>query len=104
FALHDLDLPVADSRTVAVTTLVVCGLYLVLALEAGGSRKRSAVVGGMCAVLGSFYVIALLLPVTQAFFELTLPSPGMVATAIVASLASIGALTLCGYSLRPDPG
>ena len=62
FALHDLDLSVADSRTVALTTLVVCGLYLVLALEAGGSLKRSALVGGMCAVMGGLYVLALLLP------------------------------------------
>jgi len=103
FALHDLDLSVPDSRTVALTTLVVCGLYLVLALEAGGSRKRSALVGGLCAVMGGFYVVALLLPATRTFFELTVPSPGMVATAILAGSASIGALALCGYSLRTGP-
>jgi len=100
FALHDLDLSVADSRTVALTTLVMSGLYLVLALEAGGSRKRSALVGGMCAVMGGLYVLALLLPASRSFFALTVPSPGMVATAILASSASIGALALCGYSLR----
>ncbi len=103
FALHDLDLSVGDSRTVALTTLVVCGLYLVLALEAGGSRKRSALVGGMCAVMAALYVLALMLPFTRTFFELTVPSPGMVAVAILASLGSIGALALCGYSLRTDP-
>ena len=103
FALHDLDLSVADSRTVALTTLVVCGLYLVLALEAGGSLKRSALVGGMCAVMGGFYVLALLLPATRTFFALTVPSPAMVATAILAGSASIGALALCGYSLRAGP-
>ena len=103
FALHDLDLSVADSRTVALTTLVVCGLYLVLALEAGGSRKRSALVGGMCAVMGALYLVALLLPATRSFFALTVPSPGMVAIAILAGLTSIGALALCGYSLRPGP-
>jgi cation-transporting P-type ATPase E len=103
FALHDLDLSVGDSRTVALTTLVVCGLYLVLALEAGGSRKRSALVGGMCAVMGGLYVVALLLPATRSFFALTVPTPGMVATAILAGSASIGALALCGYSLRAGP-
>jgi magnesium-transporting ATPase (P-type) len=103
FALHDLDLSVADSRTVALTTLVMSGLYLVLALEAGGSRKRSALVGGMCAVMGGLYVVALLLPATRSFFELTVPSAGMVATALLASSASIGALALCGYSLRAGP-
>ncbi len=45
FALHDLDLAVADARTVAVTILVACGLYLVMALEAEGSRRRSTLVG-----------------------------------------------------------
>jgi cation-transporting P-type ATPase E len=103
FALHDLDLSVGDSRTVALTTLVVCGLYLVLALEAGGSRKRSALVGGMCAAMGGLYVLILALPATRTFFELTVPSPGMVATAILAGSASIGALALCGYSLRTGP-
>ena len=58
FALHDLDLSVADARTVALTTLVACGLYLVLALEAGGSRKRSTLVAGMCAVMGGLYVLS----------------------------------------------
>ena len=104
FALHDLDLSVADSRTVALTTLVVCGLYLVLALEAGGSRRRSALVGGMCAVMGGLYLVALVLPATRSFFALTVPSPGMAAIAILAGAASIGALALCGYSLRPGAG
>jgi magnesium-transporting ATPase (P-type) len=43
FGLHDLDLSVSDARTVAVTILVACGLYLVIALEAEGSRHRSTV-------------------------------------------------------------
>jgi cation-transporting ATPase E len=103
FALHDLDLSVGDSRTVALTTLVVCGLYLVLALEAGGSRTRSALVGGMCAVMGGLYVLALVLPATRTFFALTVPSPGMVAISILAGSTSIGALALCGYSLRTGP-
>ena len=103
FALHDLDLSVGDSRTVALTTLVVCGLYLVLALEAGGSRTRSALVGGMCAVMGALYVLALVLPAARTFFELTVPSPGMVAISILAGSASIAALALCGYSLRTGP-
>ncbi|MGH2876604.1 MAG: HAD-IC family P-type ATPase, partial [Solirubrobacteraceae bacterium] len=49
FALHDLDLPVEQARTAGLTTLIVGGLYLVMALEAGGSRTRSTLVAGMCA-------------------------------------------------------
>ena len=62
FALHDLDLSVADSRTVALTTLVASGLYLVMALEAGGSRRRSTLVAVMCAVMAALYVGALAAP------------------------------------------
>jgi cation-transporting ATPase E len=103
FALHDLDLSVTDSRTVALTTLVATGLYLVMVLEAGGSLRRSALVAGMCAVMAALYVLVLVLPATRGFFELTAPGAGMVATALVASAVSIAALELCGYSLRTGP-
>ena len=84
----------------AVTILVACGLYLVVALEAEGSLRRSTLVAGMCAVLAGAYVVALLLPATRRFFELTVLDPGMIATAAVASAASIGALALCGFTVR----
>lgn len=103
FALHDLGEPVADARTVALTTLVVSGLYLVMALEAGGSRRRSTLVGGMCVVMAALYVTALLLPATRRFFALAVFDPGMLATAALASATSVGALALCGFSLRVDP-
>jgi len=100
FVLHDLDLGVPHARTVAVTILVACGLYLVMALEAEGSLRRSTLVAVMCAVLGGAYVAALLLPATRRFFELTVLGPGTIATAVVASAASIGALALCGFTVR----
>ncbi|MDE3069586.1 MAG: HAD-IC family P-type ATPase [Acidobacteriota bacterium] len=100
FAVHDLDLPVPAARTVAVTVLVAGGLYLVMALEAEGSLKRSTLVGGMCAVLGGLYVAALVIPSTRSFFALRPPDPGMLATAFIATAAAIGSLALCGYSVR----
>lgn len=103
FARHDLDLSVADARTVALTTLVASGLYLVMALEAGGSRKRSTLVAAMCAALAGVYVGALLIPATRSFFALTVPDPGMIATALLAGAASIGALWLCGFTLATRP-
>jgi magnesium-transporting ATPase (P-type) len=99
FALHDLDASVANARTVAVTTLVIGGLYLVMALEAEGSRRRSWLVAAMCAVLGALYAGAILLAPTRHFFALTLPSLGMLATAAVASGVAILGLTLCGFSM-----
>jgi hypothetical protein len=103
FALHDLDLSLMQARTVAVTTLIAGGLYLVLALEAEGSTRRSTLVGVMCAALGGVYVAALLTPSTRRFFELALPTVGMIATAALASAVSIGALILCGFTLRAGP-
>jgi cation-transporting P-type ATPase E len=97
FALHDLDVSVADARTVAVTVLVACGLYMVMALEAEGSRRRSTLVAGMCAVLAGLYVLALLIPFVRNFFDLTLPDAGMILTALAASAITIAALWLSGY-------
>jgi magnesium-transporting ATPase (P-type) len=100
FAVHDLNLSVADARTVALTTLTANGLYLVMALEAGGSRRRSSLVAGMCAVMAGLYVGALLIPTARSFFALTVPGPEMIVTALAASGVSIGALVLSGYSLN----
>jgi magnesium-transporting ATPase (P-type) len=100
FAIHDLDLSVPQARTVALTTLVACGLYLVMALEAGGSRRREASVAGMCAVMGSLYVLAVLVPAARTFYALAEPSGGMLLTSVLASAVSIAALALSGFTLR----
>jgi P-type E1-E2 ATPase len=100
FALHDLGLSVTNARTVAVTILIACGLYLVMALETEGSRRRSTLVAAMCAALAGLYVAALLIPATRRFFQLTVPDAGMIATALVASSVAIVALILCGFSVR----
>jgi hypothetical protein len=98
FARHDLDLSIADSRTVAVTVLVACGRYLVMALEAEGSRRRSTIVAGLCVALAGLYVGCLLIASIRSFFALTASSPGMLATALIASALSIGGLALAGLS------
>jgi cation-transporting P-type ATPase E len=99
FSLNVLDLSVADARTVAVTILVACGLYLVIALEATGSRRRSTIVGAMCLALGGIYVAVLLAPFARNFYALTLPDPGMIVTAAIASAIAIGALWLSGFTV-----
>jgi cation-transporting P-type ATPase E len=103
FALHDLDLSIADSRTVALTTVIACGLFLVMALEAGGSRRRSSLVAGMCAAMAAIYVAALVIPSIRSFFALTVPSAGMLATALLAGAVSTAALTLSGFTLHVTP-
>jgi cation-transporting ATPase E len=102
FALHDLAFSVVRARTIATTVLIAVGLYLVLALEAAGSRRRSTLVGGMCLSLAGAFVAALVLAPVRRFFELSVPTPGMIATAAVASLLAIGALALAGFTPTAD--
>ncbi len=103
FALHDLNLTVIESRTVALTALIATGLYLVMALEAGGSRRRSTVVAAMCAVMAALYVIVLISGPGRTFFQLSPLGVSMLSTSLVASAFSIAALVLCGFTLRVAP-
>jgi cation-transporting ATPase E len=90
FALHVLDLPVRDARTVATTTLVAIGLYLVLVLEATG-RRRGSLVLGLCVFLAGAYVSILALASTREFFALAEPSLLILVTALCgATLALVG--------------
>jgi cation-transporting ATPase E len=100
FAIHDLDMSIPQARTVALTTLIACGLYLVMALESGGGPRRSALVAGMCAAMGSLYVLAFLIPFAANFYVLATPTLGIILTSVLASAVSIGALALCGFTLR----
>jgi magnesium-transporting ATPase (P-type) len=94
FSLNVLDLSVLEARTVATTTLVLVGLYLILALEAEG-RLRSSAVGLLVLILLAAYVAVLLLPATRSFFLLVPPSFATVVPAIGgALLAALGLAAL----------
>jgi len=69
-------------------------------LEAGGSRRRSTLVVSMCGVMAGMYVLAVIIPLTRTFFELSAPNLAMILTALLASAISVAALNLCGFSLR----
>jgi len=98
FAIHDLDFSVVRARTIATIVLVAVGLYLVVALEAAGSRRRSTLVAGMCLGLAGAFVLTFVFDPVRRFFELSVPTLAMLATAGVASLLAIGALALAGYT------
>jgi cation-transporting P-type ATPase E len=102
FAIHDLDYSIVDSRTIATSVLIVVGLYLVLALEATGSRKRSTLVAAMCLALAGMYVATIVIPASRHFFELSAPDAGIALTAAGGSLLSIVALWLSGYWAVPQ--
>ena len=105
-ALNVFDLGLLQSRTTATTTLVVIGLYLVLALEAT-STKRVRLVGAMCALLFLTYLLVLVLPGLRQFFELVVPTAAAVVLIVVGCAIAIGFLWLADdrfVPLRDRPG
>jgi hypothetical protein len=93
FALEVLNLPQVEARTVAVTVMVIVGLYFILVLEASG-RKRAAAVGGLCAVLFALYWIVVGIEGTREFFELAVPNAAIVFCALGGSSLAIAGLWL----------
>ena len=99
--LNVFDLGLDDARTAATTTLVVVGLYLVLALEATGGR-RTQWVGLLCAALLALYIVVLAFPGVRSFFELAEPNGATLLMAVVGSGLSIGFLYLTDDRFVPN--
>ena len=94
FALNVLDLQVREARTVAATTLVLVGLYLILALEAEG-RRRSGAIGLLVLALLAGYVAVLVFPLAREFFLLAPATIAVVLPAVAgALLAGLGLAAL----------
>jgi cation-transporting P-type ATPase E len=94
FALNVLDFSVREARTVATTTLVLVGLYLILALEAEG-RRRSSAIALLVATLLAGYVAVVLTPFAREFFLLAPLSLGVALPAAAgAVLAALGLAAL----------
>jgi hypothetical protein len=92
--LNVIDLDVREARTVATTTLVLVGLYLILALEAEG-RRRGGAIGLLVLALLAGYVAVLVFPFSRDFFLLAPPSLAIVLPAVAgALLAALGLAAL----------
>jgi P-type E1-E2 ATPase len=103
FALNVLDLKLLEARTVAVTVLVLVGLYLILALEVAG-RVRGAAVSTLCLVLLIGYVLVLLVPFARDFFSLALPGPAILGPALAGAALAIGGLAVLDDRFIPGRG
>ncbi|HVC88122.1 MAG TPA: HAD-IC family P-type ATPase [Gaiellaceae bacterium] len=106
FALNVLDLKLVAARTVAVTVLVIVGLYLIVALEVTG-RVRGAAVSTLCLVLLAGYVLVLLVPFARDFFALASPTISVIAPALAGAALAIGGLAVLDDRFIPgrrDPG
>jgi cation-transporting ATPase E len=92
FALNSLSLELVEARTVATTALVSVGLFLVVVLE-GTANRRGKLVILLALCLAAAYAVALGLSPIRHFFGLAVPTPAIVATALVgAGLAVLGLL------------
>jgi cation-transporting P-type ATPase E len=103
FALNVLDLRLVEARTVAVSVLVLVGLYLILALEVTG-RVRGAAVSTLCLLLLIGYALVLIVPFTRTFFALTLPGPAVVASALAGAALGIAGLAVLDDRFIPGRG
>jgi hypothetical protein len=91
--LNVFDLGLVQARTAATSTLIVVGLYLILALEATGP-KRARWVGLLCLSLFAVYLLLLAIPALRGFFQLAVPHIGSVAMTVVGAGLAIGFLWL----------
>ncbi|MGZ8687238.1 MAG: HAD-IC family P-type ATPase [Gaiellaceae bacterium] len=92
-ALNVFDLGLLQARTAATSTLIVVGLYLVLALEAT-STKRARLVAIMCATLFAVYLLIIAVPAVRDFYELAVPNPVAVMLVALGSAIAISFLWL----------
>jgi P-type E1-E2 ATPase len=93
FALNVIDLRLAAARTVAVTVVVVVGLYFILALEATG-RVRGTAISALCIALFAAYLVILVFPSTRNFFDLAAPTASVLAPALAGSALAIVGLAV----------
>jgi cation-transporting ATPase E len=89
--LNVLDAGLKEARTAALTTLILVGLYLVLALEAREAR-RAVWVTVLCGALLVVYVVILTLPGLRGFFDLVTLGPASQLAAFVGAGLAIGFL------------
>ena len=90
-ARYGFDLGLSRSRTVATGIVVVCGLAVVMRLEAEPGRRRLAV-GGLCAVMALLFALALAIPFLRDFYELSTPTGEAVAAWAVGSALGVGGM------------
>jgi len=100
-------MPRLDARTAALGITVLCGLAVVMALEAEPGRRR-ALVAGLCALMLLCFAALLALPAARSFFALAVPNLEIAAacaagTAIGLVLMAIG-MRLGARVRRPSGG
>jgi magnesium-transporting ATPase (P-type) len=92
-ARYGFDLSLTRSRTVATGIVVVCGLAVVMRLEAEPGPRRVAI-AGLCTLMLTLFALALLVPFLREFYELATPTGDAVVS--WAAGTAIGVLGMLG--------
>jgi magnesium-transporting ATPase (P-type) len=100
-ARYGFDLGLQDSRTVATGVTVVCGLAVVLRLEAQPGRRRLAV-GALCLAMALLFVLALVIPPLRDFYELTTLGGEAVVSLLFGAALGVGGM-LAALRLTEPP-
>jgi magnesium-transporting ATPase (P-type) len=90
-ARYGFNLGLMQSRTVATGIVVVCGLAVVMRLEAEGGPRRLAV-AGLCVLMLALFALALVVPFLREFYELTTPTAESVAAWGVGTALGVGGM------------
>ena len=90
-ARYGFNLGLSRSRTVATGIVVVCGLAVVIRLEAEPGRRRLAV-AGLCALMALLFALALIVPFLRNFYELTTPTDETVAAWALGTAIGVGSM------------
>jgi cation-transporting P-type ATPase E len=101
--LNVLDAGLTEARTAALTTLILVGLYLVLALEAR-ELHRAVWVAVLCGALLVVYIVILAVPGLRSFFGLVAPGPASELASLVGAGLAIGFLWLTDDRFVPLRG
>jgi magnesium-transporting ATPase (P-type) len=92
-ARYGFDLGLKSSRTVATGVVVVCGLAVVMRLEAESGGRRLEIAGGLCSLMLLIFVLALVIPFLRDFYELSTPTgKGLLAWALGCVVGVVGML------------
>ena len=90
-ARYGFNLDLTRSRTVATGIVVVCGLAVVMRLEAERGPRRVAI-AGLCALMLALFALALVIPFLREFYELATPTGEMALAWAVGTVTGVGGM------------
>ncbi|TMK24868.1 MAG: HAD family hydrolase [Actinobacteria bacterium] len=98
-ARYGFGLGLTRSRTVATGIVVVCGLAVVIRLEAERGSRRLAI-AGLCALMLALFALAFVIPFLREFYELTTPTGESVAAWAAGTAIGVGGMLAALRVLR----